>query len=233
MQRNSSPRASAPRVRQLTFPRRGGSRRGAGRKPNGATALVSHVARPELKARYPVLVTMKLVRGLPSLRARGARELVFGAFAASTERHGMRLVHFSVQTNHLHLVVEARDGVALSRGMQGLSVRIARGLNRLWSRAGRVLADRFHSRILRTPREVRYALGYVLNNARKHGLRVSGIDPCSSGSAFDGWRDRRRPAGRSEPTQRAITCVARSWLLTIGWRRHGRIGIDDVPGSSA
>ncbi len=233
MSRNISRRKRTVCVRQLTFARRGGARRGAGRKPKGATALVSHAVRPELKARFPVLVTMKLVQGLPSLRGGKARELVFGAFAASAERHGMRLVHFSIQTNHLHLLVEARDTHSLSRGMQGLCVRLARRLNRLWNRAGRVFADRFHSRILRTPREVRYALGYVLNNARKHGLHVGGIDPCSSGAAFDGWRERH---GASRPSEFALpppTRRARSWLLTVGWRRHGLIGTSEVPGAHA
>ncbi len=216
-------------VRQLTFARRGGKRPGAGRKPKGDQPLVAHDRRPVLSGRTPALVTLKLMKGLPNLRRSGERALLFDAFRAGRERHGLRLVHFSIQSNHIHAVVEARDTQALSRGVLGLCVRIARALNRAWQRKGRVFADRFHARALRSPREVRYALAYTLNNARKHGLRVEGIDPYSSGAAFDGWREVRAAAGVCEslPVLRA-----RAWLLTIGWRRHGLIRVTEIPGGS-
>jgi len=68
------------------------------------------------------------------------------------------VLQFSVQRDHIHLLVEAPDGRALSRGLQGLAIRIAKGVNRILGRRGRVWADRFHARALRTPREVRNAL---------------------------------------------------------------------------
>jgi hypothetical protein len=109
--------------------------------------------------------------------------------------------------------------------MQGLLVRIARALNRLLDRAGKVFADRYHARALRTPREVRAALVYVLQNARKHGVALAGIDPCSSGAAFDGWARVTEPVAPPRP----IVCAARSWLLRIGWRRWGAIATDEAP----
>jgi putative transposase len=117
--------------------------------------------------------------------------------------------------------------------MKGLCVRIARALNHALERAGRVFADRYHARHLRTPREVRYALAYTLSNARKHGVRVEGIDPCSSGAAFDGWRERgaRALAVLACPSLAVPpVAAARSWLLRTGWRRHGLLGIADSPG---
>jgi putative transposase len=141
---SSSANASRPKVRQLTF-LRGGKRRGAGRKPKGTRAHVSHATHETLVGRHPVLVTTRLHAGLPSLRRAEAFEIVTTALAGSVagaDHHGMRVVHFTVQSNHLHLVVEARDARSLSRGMQGLLVRIARGLNRLWRRRGSVFADR-------------------------------------------------------------------------------------------
>jgi hypothetical protein len=123
-------------------------------------------------------------------------------------------------SNHVHLVCEADDKTSLSRGMQGLCVRIARALNRLWHRAGKVFDDRFHSRPLRSPREVRNALAYVLRNAAHHGIiTTGGIDPFSSASWFDGWT-RRSPALavalRYCPFPRA-----QSWLMKDGWRKRG------------
>ncbi|HKO91462.1 MAG TPA: hypothetical protein VJU61_09940, partial [Polyangiaceae bacterium] len=73
-----------------------------------------------------------------------------------------RIVHYSIQSNHVHLLVEADDRRALTAGLRGLFVRIAGALNRLWQRRGGVFADRFHERELRTPREVRNSLLYVL-----------------------------------------------------------------------
>jgi REP element-mobilizing transposase RayT len=215
----------APLVYQLTFSRRGGARRGAGRKPKGPKPLVSHATRPKLASRFPVLVTLKLDAGLPSLRRTRERDALRRILATPRERHGMRVVHYSIQSNHVHALVEASHERALSRGMQSLAVRVAQALNGLWRRIGRVFFDRYHSRILRTPREVRNALGYVLNNARRHGIHFAGVDPCSSGAAFDGWM--QRVDGHVES---CVVARARTWLLAIGWRGHGRIRVDEVPG---
>ncbi len=143
---------------------------------------------------------------------------------------GFRIVHGSVQTNHLHLIVEARDAAALARGMCGLLVRIARGLNRAWGRRGKILADRYHACVLRTPLEVRRALVYVLHNAKKHGSLVRGVDPFSSGPWFDGWREPLdEGAVINLLRQNSPFATARTWLLSVGWRRHGLIGLGESP----
>jgi len=87
--------------------------------------------------------------------------------------------------------------------MQGLSLRVARGLDRLWRRSGKVFADRHHDHALRTPTEVRNALRDVLGNARRHAIRyVDGVDPFTSADAAS--------VALPEP---------RTWLLGRGWRR--------------
>ncbi len=215
------------RVRQheLVFKTWGGTRRGAGRKPAGPRACVPHDARPPHCARHPVHLTVRLRSGLPSLRRQDARDAVHRAFAGGRERFGFRLAHFSLQSNHLHLLAEAGDRRALSRGMQGLLVRIARALNALWKRSGAVFADRFHARALTSPREVRAALVYLLHNARHHGIQLPGVDPYSSGPWFEGWASNvARAIGLP-----SIVAAARSWLLGEGWLLHGRIEIQENP----
>jgi REP element-mobilizing transposase RayT len=161
------------------------------------------------------------------LRNRRVYASLRAAFAAACERFGFRLVHYSVQRDHLHFIAEAKERNALSRGVQGLLIRIAKALNRLWGRKGSVFADRYHSRQLRTPREVRSALAYVLNNARKHGLRLAqAVDLFSSGCWFDGWREKLRTRGMPAACPVA---PARTWLLERGWRRTGLIGRGEVP----
>jgi REP element-mobilizing transposase RayT len=170
-------------------------------------------------------VTAKLSGGLPPLRRRAAYAALRAAFAAGCDRFGFRLVHYAVLNDHLHFVVEAADRHALSRGLQGLLVRVAKKLNKLWSRRGRVFADRYHDRILRSPREVRNALAYVMNNARKHAaqgraVRVTQpIDTFTSAPWFDGWRETLTVRGIEFVVRPVAT--ARTWLLSVGWRRHG------------
>jgi REP element-mobilizing transposase RayT len=146
------------------------------------------------------------------------------ALARGAERFGCRLVHYSIQSNHLHAIVEALDAHALSRAMQGLLVRVARALNKLWCRKGSAFVDRYHARALRTPREVRSALLYVLHNARHHGLQVTGVDEYSSGPWFDGWTHEVRV-----PRRGRVVVIATTWLLGRGWRRHGLIAVDEAP----
>jgi REP element-mobilizing transposase RayT len=221
----------------LEFPQHGGARRGAGRKPKGPVAGPSHAARPSISARHPLLVTQRLCADLPSLRRAAEFDVLCGAIADASQRDGFRITHFSVQSNHLHYICEARDAATLTSGMRSLGVMIARRLNRLWRRAGQLFADRFHARALETPTEVRQALAYVLNNARKHGVLVDGVDPFSSGPWFDGWnseplstRARYESAGESCAIP---TAAAQSWLLRVGWRRKGLIGRRETPGGQA
>lgn len=212
------------RQNELDFRSWGGARRGAGRKPSSRRSRVPHVARPRHDPRTPLHVTLRLREGLPSLRRSLTRSHVLRAIGDGRERFGFRLNQFSLQSNHVHLIVEADDRGALSRGMKGLAVRVARALNRLWKQRGSVFSDRFHARALRTPREVRAALVYILQNARHHGLRLLGVDPYSSGPWFDGWRQ-GLVLGTDGPAARA-----RTWLLREGWRRHGLIGIQEDAG---
>jgi hypothetical protein len=202
------------------------------RRPEpGSAPHVPHRRRNGVAARLPAHVTVKLRPGLPSLRSVRLVRVLEGSFAEVRDRGDFRLVHYSLQATHAHLLVEASDADALARGMMAVGARIARALNRTFRRCGSVLAERFHARVLRTPREVRNALAYVLLNARRHARQLAAalrIDPASSGRWFDGWRS--QPAAEA-PTAEAIpVSPPRMWLLATGWRRHGLIDSSEVPG---
>ena len=149
------------RQQEFGFIRRGGKRRGAGRKPKGERAGVSHAKRPRLPARFPVLVTMKLCAGLGTLRARAAHALIRAAIAAG-RRDDFRVVEYSFQEDNIHALCEASDERSLSHALNGLATRIARALDKMWQRAGRVFAERYHALQLTSPRAVRNVLIYVL-----------------------------------------------------------------------
>lgn len=199
----------------------GGARVGAGR-PRLKKGGVAHLARPALSSHHPVHVTLRLVSGLDGLRGRDSYLVVREALRAGRARDGFRLVQFSVMSNHLHLICEGADRVGLARGVQGLKIRIARALNRLWTRGGAVFSGRYHAHALKTPREVRNALAYVLLNARKHAGAASltnRVDFCSSAVEFDGWCREVVCSGAAL----GVVSPAESWLLRVGWKRLGLI----------
>src|SRR6266498_448503 len=156
------------RMVQLDLPvkGRGGWRPGAGR-PKSKSSGVPHLRRESFK-KHPLHVTLKIRAEVGSLRTGKQFVRIKRAFRYGCDRFGMRLAQFSVQGNHIHLIVEAQDRRALAHGMQGLSIRLARAVNRVQSRKGRVFADRYHARVLRTLAEVRNAVHYVVYNRQKH-----------------------------------------------------------------
>jgi REP element-mobilizing transposase RayT len=157
-------------------------------------------------------------------------------FCQTCDQGKFRMVHYSVQRNHLHLVIEAKDRAAMSKGMQRIGIRIALQLNKaMGRRSGRVLCDRYHEQHLESPRQVRNALGYVLNNFRKHlwkdekrRCEKNWVDPFSSAEFFDGWKDR---PPLQVPLGGPVT-APRTWLLTEGWRRSGLLPCDLIPTSA-
>jgi hypothetical protein len=158
---------------------------------------------------------------------------------AASHKDAFRVVHFSVQSDHVHLVVEGDAHVALVRGLQGLAVRCAKAVNRAVGRRGSVWSSRYHGRALRTPTEARRGLVYVLLNFRKHLRAAPGVDPRSSGPWFDGWRRERRhepaetggvAAGPAALIEAPPVAAPRTWLARIGWRRAGGpIALEERP----
>ncbi len=220
----------------------GGRRKGAGRKSTGRAKGLPHRARPWHDEHHPVHVTLRVRRGLPSLRRYGVAAELVDAFrraatgsAGAQRRRTFRVVHFSLQPDHIHLIVESTSKASLGRGLQGLVSRLAKRFNKKLRRQGRVFADRYFGRPLPTPSEVRNAIVYVLTNAAKHAEPVpdrgtepvDGLDPCSSGFWFTGWRKPPPAQLRAAPVAAPTT-----WLLREGWTRHGLVRRDERPAAS-
>src|SRR5438105_2623936 len=116
---------------------RGGKRKGAGRKP-GKRPKVLHRLRARFARTVPVLVTIRMAMTVWSLRSQRSFKALKRALFGGRERFGTRIIHFSIQGNHLHLIVESPDEDSLYRAMTGLNVRIAREMNRMMARRGQV-----------------------------------------------------------------------------------------------
>jgi REP-associated tyrosine transposase len=212
---------------------RGGWRPGAGRPRRQGRRNVEHTRRPFVERRTPLHITLRCRSEVGRLRRRDGYRAVRDALGACLARIArFRVVHLSIQHNHIHMVVEASSREALARGMQAFSISCARQLNRRLGRRGPVFADRYHARALGTPREVRHALSYVLNNWRHHrgqGAQPRVFDPYSSAPAFDGWAIAWRPRLTAQ-SELLPTACARSWLLATGWRRHRLVSPREIPG---
>jgi REP element-mobilizing transposase RayT len=213
------------KTKQLEFRLKtwGGKRKGAGRKRVAPRPRVRHLRRPELRRCHPVLVTIRIVDGVPSLRRESAWNAIVELLCKARGRFGLHVVEYSILGNHLHLIVECEGKDSLSRGMRGLNTRLAKRLNRVFGRKGKLIDGRYHSRALTTPLEVRNALRYVLFNAATHNARAGKpaqprVDPCSSAPRFAGWSSPPRCRNASKDFG---TSPPRTWLLHTGWKRYG------------
>jgi putative transposase len=214
-----------------------------------------HGRRPEHKARFPVHVVLRVAPAVGSLRKRfmyrALREATLAValreLAFDDVKGAFRIIHLSIQRTHVHMLVEADNKLALSRGMQSFQISAAKHINREYSaklqlaerRRGNVFVDRYHRETITSPRQARRALAYVLNNWRKHREDQHGpatrwpIDPFSSAISFAEWKEREGAVvrwHRRESYDPLIVYLPKTWLLQTGWRRHGLLSFYEVPG---
>lgn len=231
------------RHQQQELFRHGGKRRGAGRPKHGVRASERHTKRPVVKSSEPVHVVIRAVPEVGSLRRRELYRAVRAALLATIGRESCRIVHLSIQGTHVHLLVEADNRMTLARGMQGFQISAAKHINAAISvgrqkrRRGMVFGDRYHAQIIRSPRQARHALAYVLNNWRHHREHRAAfaqqwrVDPFSSAPSFEGWSDLDPESLEWPRTYEPLPVwKARTWLLREGWRRHGLIVSTQIPG---
>ena len=232
--RKTKARGRAKQLR-FRFRKHGGKREGAGRKRTlPGPRRVGHRTRPKLASRFPVHVTSRLCRDVGQMRNRPRCKLIREAMFKVSDEAGFRICEFSIERHHLHLICEAKSSTALARGIKRFKQLVARAINRLLDgRSGSVFLDRYHMVILKSPRQVRNTVCYVLQNARKHRAFIpaylGGVDPHSSGWWFDGWQDDGFRQGRSPPKGPPGVSEAGTWLLSQSWRVHGLIGVDEIP----
>jgi putative transposase len=212
-------------------------------RPKQAGAGTPHQRRPSLSPHHPVHVVLRVVKAIGSLRRRLAYHAIRNATITVAERRDFQIVHLSLQRTHIHLLVEADDRKALSRGMQSFQIAAAKQLNRLLSkggprRRGRVFSDRYYAEIIKSPRQAHHALSYVLNNWRKHAEdrdpRMHGwtFDWFSSGWTFPDWAERPDAHFLPRPPPTYESLIVRrpsTWLLCEGYKKHGPISFHAIP----
>lgn len=220
-----------------------------GRKPlPGREGLLPHVARPDHDERHPVHVSMKRVRQAPSFRSERIHALLVRHFAAAVKRK-IKIIHYSIQHDHLHLMLEGKDKRELANGLRLLFSRIAFAVNHVARRHGSLFLERHHRRALTTPTEVRRAIVYILFNSRKHDMErgayrasaFEGLDDRTSAPWFTGWDPRNCPSDgllarcrQQQWTGPPPVHEPTTWLSEKGWKRAGgAIRFDEAPHVSA
>src|SRR5215207_3922712 len=201
--------------------KRGGFRVDAGRKKTKEFRFdPSHARRPELYFKHPVHVMLRTLPSVPRLRQRAAYEAIRRTLIHFLEAEDFRVVHISIQRNHLHLIVEAANKRALRRGMQRFGIRAARALNDGFDRFGKVFAFRYQAKQIKSADYARNAISYVLNNWRRHAQdRYTGemsmpFDRFSSASSFTGWA--RHADDRS--AEQLPVSTPQTQLLSFDWQ---------------
>ena len=198
-----------------------------GRRPKAErVGFMPHETRAVHDKNHPVHVTIRRVALGPSFRTQVVCAAIRGVIAGAKCK-GVRVLHYSVQENHLHLMVEGSSAADLSNQMRTLFSRIAFAVNAVSQRRGRLFRDRHHRHALKTPREVRNALVYILFNDRKHRARGASagnaapmVDRCSSVYWFHNWSPSDRPPeGGMLPLEDAPTSEPKTWLARWGWHR--------------
>jgi REP element-mobilizing transposase RayT len=222
---------------KISTKRRGGARPNAGRKRSPFRKYdPSHAKRPELSFKHAVHVMLRALPDVPRLRQRAGYEAIRAVLFHFLGGIDFRVVHISIQYNHVHLIVEAANKQALRRGMQRFAIRAARELNARFKRRGKVFAFRYQSKQIKTDRYARNVIAYVLNNWRRHGEdRYTGqqsmpFDQFSSAGSFPGWwlRNGLRPPEPGLPVSPPQT-----QLLIFDWQLYGLVDPFEVPGHIA
>ena len=214
----------------------GGARPGAGRPRSRHKHDPSHTPRPVHKARNPSHITLRVVRDVGRLRRRKLWAALEKAAIQLGVTDAFRIVHISIQSNHVHLLIEAKDKEAIAKGIGRFEILVAKKVNAVLGRTGKVFEFRYHRVDITTPKQMRGALAYVLNNWRRHredlttpGAENALIDPYSTAWAFDGWAD----LDEVPAWDRLPSAEARTWLLRVGWKKHPLIRVREVPGTQA
>lgn len=211
----------------------GGAREGAGRKKSQGRRPPEHGERPNVSRHHPRHTVLRTLQAIPRLRTPAVYIAIRGAMEKILAKPEFRVVHMTIQHNHLHFIVEAENKAALSHGMRAVAITCARAINKAGGRHGQVFAHRYYAGAITSPRQMRHVLCYVLNNWRRHNederswrAHEALVDPYSSALDFDGWKER---SAISAAYARLPVAQPQTWLMNVGWKRYGPISVYEVP----
>jgi hypothetical protein len=138
--------------------KRGGRRPNAGRKRRLSRGI-AHEPREKVRTQIPLQVNFKYKLSVKNKEGLKALHKAI----RNARSHGLKIMHYSLQHNHVHLIIEATNNKLLTKGMRSLTITLAKAINK-----GRIQIQRYHLHVLKTIRERKNAVHYVLLNEKKH-----------------------------------------------------------------
>jgi REP element-mobilizing transposase RayT len=160
--------------------------KGAGRKAIHDKGI-RHIEREVIKKDTVLHLTLKIEKNKANLKNKS----ILKALQQSIKKArllGLKVIQYTLEYDHVHLLVESSDKISLGKGMQSLGISFSKKINKIKKQNGKVFKTRYHFRKLSTPREIKNVLNYILGNGVKHKESSSIVSPFNSLSvitAFD------------------------------------------------
>lgn len=159
--------------------------KGAGR-PAIHDRGIRHIARDEIKKLTPLHLTIKIEKDKAGLKNKFILKSLHSSIKKA-RKIGLKIIHYTLEYDHVHLLVETDNKTALARGMQSFGISFSKSINKIKKAQGKVFKTRYHYRKLKTPAEVKNVFNYIFGNSLKHKKAISIVSPYNSLMAIDNF----------------------------------------------
>lgn len=161
--------------------------KGAGRKAIHDKGI-RHIERELITKETVLHLTLKIKKEKSSLK----NKFILKTLQNSIKKArllGLKVLQYTLEYDHVHLLVEASNNISLGKGMQSLGISFSKGINKIKGQKGSVFKTRYHFRKLKTPQEIKNALSYILGNGIKHKEAFSILSPYNSLSSVRDFKN--------------------------------------------
>lgn len=142
---------------------------------------IRHTSREEIFKPSPLHLTVKLKRA--DIQNKVVLRILKHAIYRS-RLQGLRVIHFSLEHNHVHLYAECESNFVLGKAMKAFGVTFVRRVNKLKKIKGQLYKYRYHLRVLKSARDAKNVINYILKNGIKHGRTLKVINAYNSALAL-------------------------------------------------
>jgi REP element-mobilizing transposase RayT len=160
--------------------------KGAGRKAIHDKGI-RHTKREMIKKDTVLHLTLKIEKNKANLKNKSILKALQHSIKKARSL-GLKVIHYTLEYDHVHLLIEASDKISLGKGMQSLGISFSKGINKIKKQTGKVFKTRYHFRKLNSPREIKNALNYILGNGIKHRETLSVINSFNSLPAINNFK---------------------------------------------
>lgn len=148
-------------------------------RPAKNDAGIRHTKRPDLTRPSSLHLTVKIEKSKANLKNKNVLAILKKAIF-NARRQGLKVIHYSLEYDHIHLIIEADNNRTLGKGMQAFGVTLAKAINRMRKVKGQVYKHRYHFRQITSSRQLKNVMTYIFNNGVKHKTSATALSPFNS-----------------------------------------------------